>query len=191
MEEAGTWSSAREREAMQIERLADRVARAFLLERELFEGGWDQQFDGEVTGLIGAGAFVRFGGGHEGMLPLRRLRGDWWELNEEGTILTGERTGETLRLGDPVRVRSSASRRRAAASTSRRSSRPAPSFGLVESCSNSEHDSPDQRCAAYAAARSALRVATTSRISSQSTSLKLCIGQNFGPHIEQNSADLK
>ena len=104
MEETGAWSSAREREAMQIERLADRVARAFMLERELFEGGWDQQFDGEVTGLIGAGAFVRFGSGHEGMLPLRRLRGDWWELNEEGTILRGERTGETLRLGDPIRV---------------------------------------------------------------------------------------
>jgi ribonuclease R len=105
MAETGAWSSAREREAMQIERLADRVARAFLLERELFEAGWDREFDGEVTGLIGAGAFVRFGGGHEGMLPLRRLRGDWWELNEEGTILRGERTGDTLRLGDPVRVR--------------------------------------------------------------------------------------
>jgi ribonuclease R len=105
MEEVGTWSSARERDAMQIERLADRVARAFLLERELFEGGgWQQRFDGEVTGLIPAGAFVRFGGGHEGMLPLRRMRGDWWELNEEGTILRGERTGETLRLGDPVQV---------------------------------------------------------------------------------------
>ncbi|MEA2219553.1 MAG: ribonuclease [Solirubrobacteraceae bacterium] len=105
MEEAGSWSSARERDAMQIERQADRVARAFMLERELFEGGWQQEFDGEITGLIGAGAFVRFGGGHEGLLPLRRLSGDWWELNEEGTILTGERTGETLRLGDPVRVK--------------------------------------------------------------------------------------
>jgi ribonuclease R len=104
MEEAGTWSSARERDAMQIERLADRVARAFLLERRLFEDGWDQRFDGEITGLIPAGAFVRFGGGHEGLLPLRRLRGDWWELNEQGTILTGEATGESLRLGDPVRV---------------------------------------------------------------------------------------
>ena len=67
--------------------------------------GWDREFDGEVTGLIGAGAFVRFGGGHEGLLPVRRLRGDWWELNEEGTMLTGERTGETIRLGDPVRVK--------------------------------------------------------------------------------------
>ena len=90
---------------MGIERTADRVARAFLLERELFEQGWDREFAGEVTGLIGAGAFVRFGGGHEGLLPVRRLRGDWWELNEQGTMLTGERTGETIRLGDPVRVK--------------------------------------------------------------------------------------
>ncbi|CAN5194539.1 hypothetical protein BH20ACT16_BH20ACT16_01380 [soil metagenome] len=106
LEETGTWSSARERDAMTIERTADRIARAFLLERELFEsGGFDQELDGEVTGLIGAGAFVRFAGGHEGLLPVRRLRGDWWELNEEGTILTGERTGQTIRLGDPVRVK--------------------------------------------------------------------------------------
>jgi ribonuclease R len=105
LEEEGAWSSARERDAMAIERLADRVTRAFLLERELFERGWDEEFDGEVTGLIGAGAFVRFGDGHEGLLPVRRLRGDWWELNEEGTMLTGERSGETIRLGDPVRVR--------------------------------------------------------------------------------------
>jgi ribonuclease R len=104
LEEAGAWSSSRERDAMAIERMADRVARAFLLERDLFEHGFDRRFDGEVTGLIGAGAFVRFAGGHEGLLPVRRLRGDWWELNEEGTILTGERTGQTIRLGDPVRV---------------------------------------------------------------------------------------
>ena len=105
LEEAGVASSAREREAMSIERLADRVTRAFLLERELFEQGWDRMFDGEVTGLIGAGAFVRFGDGHEGLLPVRRLRGDWWELNEHGTILIGERTGQTISLGDPVRVK--------------------------------------------------------------------------------------
>jgi ribonuclease R len=30
---------------------------------------------------------------------------DWWELNELGTILHGERTGATLRLGDPIAVR--------------------------------------------------------------------------------------
>ncbi len=30
---------------------------------------------------------------------------EWWELNEQGTILQGERTGATLRLSDPVEVR--------------------------------------------------------------------------------------
>jgi ribonuclease R len=42
---------------------------------------------------------------YEGMLPVRRLRGDWWELNEEGTILVGTRNGGAIRLGDPVQVR--------------------------------------------------------------------------------------
>jgi ribonuclease R len=35
----------------------------------------------------------------------RRPVGDWWELNELGTILLGEQTGATLRLGDPISVR--------------------------------------------------------------------------------------
>ena len=30
---------------------------------------------------------------------------EWWELNEQGTILRGERTGATLRLGDELEVR--------------------------------------------------------------------------------------
>ncbi|HMJ02498.1 MAG TPA: RNB domain-containing ribonuclease, partial [Conexibacter sp.] len=100
----GEWCSARERDAMSVERAADDVARAFLLERELFEGGWDQDFEGEVTGVIGAGAFVAFGAGYEGMLPVRKLRGEWWELNEEGTILHGTRSGAAIRVGDRMRV---------------------------------------------------------------------------------------
>jgi ribonuclease R len=101
-----SWSSAREREAMSIERDADDVARCFLLERQLPSlGGAEAEFDGEVVGVIGAGAFVSFGAsGFEGMLPVRRLRGDWWELNEEGTILVGVKSKKAIRLGDPVRV---------------------------------------------------------------------------------------
>jgi ribonuclease R len=102
---AAEWCSQRERDAMRIERDADAVARCFLLEAELFEIGWDAVFEGEVTGVIGAGAFVAFGDGHEGMLPVRRLVGDWWELNELETMLVGAGTGERIRLGDPVSVR--------------------------------------------------------------------------------------
>ncbi len=103
MEDAGEWCSLRERDAMAIERMADRVAGAFLLERELFENGWDQEWEGEVSGLISAGAFVAFDG-YEGMLPVRRLRGDWWELNDLETMLIGAQSGGRIRLGDPVRV---------------------------------------------------------------------------------------
>jgi ribonuclease R len=31
--------------------------------------------------------------------------GDWWELNEEATILRGSRAGATVRLGDAIAVR--------------------------------------------------------------------------------------
>ena len=107
MPEAGEWTSGRERDAMVIERDADDIARCFLLERELFERGRETEFDGEIVSLIGAGAFVEFGDGYEGMLPVRRLgggRGEWWELDEHGVILHATKSGAQLKLGDPVRV---------------------------------------------------------------------------------------
>jgi ribonuclease R len=104
LEGAAEWCSDRERDAMRIERDADAVARCFLLEASLFELGWDTVFEGEVTRVIDAGAFVAFGDGHEGMLPVRRLRDDWWELNELETMLVGAESGRAIRLGDPVRV---------------------------------------------------------------------------------------
>jgi ribonuclease R len=105
--EAGPWSSAREREAMSIERSADDIAACFLLERWLAGVDPDQPLEGEVIGLAGAGAFVAFGprGEFEGLVPVRRMRGDWWELNEQGTMLVGTRGGAVIRLGDPLRVR--------------------------------------------------------------------------------------
>ncbi len=104
---AGPWTSSREREAMVIERDADDVARCFLLERQLAGAGSEITFEGEVVSVISAGAFVAFGedGAFEGMLPVRRMREDWWELNEQSTALIGTRHGGALRLGDRVTVR--------------------------------------------------------------------------------------
>jgi len=122
LDEAGVASSTTEREAMRIERAADDVCLAFLLERRLAEANNGEQptgqaargsggasprlasFEGEVVGLIPKGAFVRFGEeGFEGLLPSRRLRG-WWDLNELGTALVAEGSGRELRLGDAVEV---------------------------------------------------------------------------------------
>jgi ribonuclease R len=60
--ELGEWTSEREREAAKIEHKGDDIAACFLLEQVLLEGGYDQVFRGEVTGLIGAGAFIAFEG---------------------------------------------------------------------------------------------------------------------------------
>jgi ribonuclease R len=91
---------------MQVERAADDVCLAFLLERRLAEADpvAPPAFAGEVVGLIEKGAFVRFGAeGFEGLLPARRMR-DWWQLNELGTALVAEGSGRRLRLGDPIDV---------------------------------------------------------------------------------------
>jgi ribonuclease R len=108
--EVAAHSSAQERESAKIERDADDVCAAYLLERELGERGLDAEFDGEVSGVIRAGAFVAFGGElgdvYEGMLPARTLPGGRYELDRAEASLVGSGDGATaLRLGAPVRVR--------------------------------------------------------------------------------------
>jgi len=107
--------SEREREAMLLERRADDIVSCLLLERELVGGSWGQRLPGEVVGLISAGPFVAFGAElvHEGLLPVRSLRAagdgaarrEWWSLNDEETVLRGESTGASVRLGQPLSVR--------------------------------------------------------------------------------------
>jgi ribonuclease R len=98
-------ASVREREASQVEYRADEICLAWLLERRLFELGWEAGFDGEIVGLIPSGLFVRFAEVFEGFVPARRLPGDYFELNDLGTALSGRRSGRTYRLGDPIEVR--------------------------------------------------------------------------------------
>ncbi len=98
-------ASSREREAAQIEYLADDLCLARLLEDRLEERGWEEPWEGEITGLIGSGLFVRFGTVFEGFLPARRLPAEFFELNATGTALAGRRTGKAYRLGDPIEVR--------------------------------------------------------------------------------------
>jgi ribonuclease R len=99
-----------ERDSMRIERAADDICAAFLLERERAERGEEATFDGEVSGVIRSGAFIAFGGElgdvYEGFLPARRMPGDYYELNATETALVGRRdSGRVLRLGDPISVR--------------------------------------------------------------------------------------
>jgi len=107
--DAAADSSARERESAQIERTADDVCAAFLLERELGERGLDAVFEGEVSGVIRSAAFVSFRGElgdvYEGMLPARRLPGEYYALDKAEVALVGRGSGARIRLGDPISVR--------------------------------------------------------------------------------------
>jgi ribonuclease R len=98
-------TSERERAAAQLEYLADEICLAWLLDRRLFEQGWETVWEGEVIGVIGSGLFVRFGGVFEGFLPARRLPGEFFAINPLETALAGRTTGRTFRLGDAIRVR--------------------------------------------------------------------------------------
>jgi ribonuclease R len=109
LSELGAHCSERERDATRLERDADSVCACFLLEGELFDRGPDTPFEGEVSGVVGAGAFVRFGGAladvYEGFLPARRIGGrERYELDATETMLVGARGGGAIRIGDPVRV---------------------------------------------------------------------------------------
>lgn len=101
--------SVRERDSMKIERSADDVCAGFLLQRELFARGWETCFEGEVSGVINPGAFIRFRGElgdvYEGFFPARRMPGDHYELDPTESMLVGVRTGKRVAIGDPLEVR--------------------------------------------------------------------------------------
>jgi ribonuclease R len=105
LETAADWTSVRERELSSVEYTADEICLAWLLERRLFEQGWDAEFEGEIVGAIGSGIFVRFDAVFEGYVPARKLPGDYFELNPLATALVGRRGGFAYRLGDGIRVR--------------------------------------------------------------------------------------
>jgi ribonuclease R len=97
--------SLQERAAAEVEYRADDLCLAWLLNAVLFDRGWEEPFEGEITGLIGSGLFVRFGDVFEGFLPARRLPGDFYEIDPLETALVGRRSGRRYRLGDQVSVR--------------------------------------------------------------------------------------
>ena len=97
-------TSARERTIAEVEHRADDICLAWLLEAVLHDRGWEDAFDGEITGLIQSGIFARFGDVFEGYLPVRKLPG-YFELNGLGTALVARRGGRRYRLGDAIEVR--------------------------------------------------------------------------------------
>lgn len=93
--------SATERRAMMAEReTADRLLAAFLSER------LGAEFTGRISGVTKSGLFVRLSEtGADGFIPASTIGADYYRYVEEMQAMVGERTGETFRLGETVKVR--------------------------------------------------------------------------------------
>lgn len=93
--------SATERRSMVAERDSkDRFIAAFL------EARIGAEFRGRIAGVTRFGLFVKLDDtGADGFVPISTLGGDFYRHDEILHTLTGERTGQTYRMGDTVLVR--------------------------------------------------------------------------------------
>jgi ribonuclease R len=97
--------SQREIDVVKIERKAMRVATAWI-----FRNYVGREFLGEISGAEGFGFFVTVSDPYgEGMVPVARLRDDYYEKDPETGHLVGRRHGRRFELGQKVRVRVSRS----------------------------------------------------------------------------------
>jgi ribonuclease R len=97
----GDHLSGTERRAMLAEReTTDRLVAAFLADKV------GARFDGRITGVVGAGLFVRLAEtGADGFVPVSQLGADYFSFDEAHQRLVGSATGITFQLGDAVEVR--------------------------------------------------------------------------------------
>jgi ribonuclease R len=93
-------SSGHERRAMEAEREAVAMYRAYLMRDQV-----GQRFEGTVSAVTSFGAFVEIEEPYvEGLIKLDSLGDDSFHYDEIHMRLSGERTGTTIELGDKVTV---------------------------------------------------------------------------------------
>lgn len=97
----GDHLSGTERRAMLAEReTTDRLVAAYLSDKV------GARFEGRITGIVGAGLFVRLSEtGADGFVPAAMLGADYFAYDEVGQRLVGSATGITFQLGDAVEVK--------------------------------------------------------------------------------------
>lgn len=96
----GDHCSAQEQRATEAERELNRVKLLLYLQDKV-----GMQMDGIITGVENFGLFVM--GTHlpaEGFVHITSLADDYYRFDKQGHCIRGFRSGNTYRLGDPVRV---------------------------------------------------------------------------------------
>jgi ribonuclease R len=93
--------STREIDVVKTERKAMRTATAWIFRKLV-----GREMVGEISGVEGFGLFVSVSDPYgEGMIPVARIRGDYYEKDPETGHLVGQRTRRRFELGMRVKVR--------------------------------------------------------------------------------------
>ena len=94
-------SSDMEKRAAEAERASVKYKQAEFLSDKV-----GQVFPGVISGVSKWGLYVCLDENYcEGMVPLRSLNDDRYELDEDNYRVVGVHTGQTYRLGQPVRIK--------------------------------------------------------------------------------------
>jgi len=65
-----------------------------------------EDYAGVVTGITNFGIFVQLTEWlTDGLIRYEELMDDWWDVDERSGTIRGQRTGQTIRIGDTARVR--------------------------------------------------------------------------------------
>lgn len=93
-------SSMAERRAVDAEREVEDLKMA-----EYMVDKVGREFDALITSITNFGMFVQVEEAVEGLVHLSTMKKDYYEFNERGMLLIGQKTGETFRIGETVRVK--------------------------------------------------------------------------------------
>ena len=91
----------------EMEQLAANAERASIKYKqvEFLQERLGEEFDGVISGITEWGFYVELDENKcEGLVPIRDLDDDYYDLDEKNYCLVGRRTHRTYQLGDPVRV---------------------------------------------------------------------------------------
>ena len=100
LDELTEWCSRQEREAEAADREAVEMKVAEFMADKVGE-----EYDAVISGVTNFGLFVELPNTAEGLVHVRSLADDYYKFEAERHLLRGERTGNTYRLGEPVKVK--------------------------------------------------------------------------------------
>ena len=93
--------SGRELIVQKVERKAMKVATAWIFQKWI-----GKEFTGDISGVESFGVFVSLTQPYgEGLIPVARMRDDFYEFDPESGGLVGRRFGRRFELGQKVKVR--------------------------------------------------------------------------------------